>query len=175
MHRRLVGLLAAALVAAIASFASAASTSEPPPPPPNPAVINAFWPNLQSLLGDKSAYGSFDVEYDVASQRLVWSIDYTNTTGPATDLRLRMRLTRGILSLSLCKPGCASSTRRGKHGPYFHMGGTITRPPRDLVLMATQQTGADLLLMTAQYPRGELRVTNAAPQPVAGGTGGHCC
>jgi hypothetical protein len=41
--------------------------------------------------------------------------------------------------------------------------------------MATQQTGSDLLLMTQQYPRGELRVTNVASEPISGGTGGHCC
>jgi hypothetical protein len=55
------------------------------------------------------------------------------------------------------------------------MAGAIVRPPRDLVLMATEQTGSDLLLMTQQYPRGELRVAHVAPQPISGGTGGHCC
>ena len=175
MHRRLVGLVAVALVVMFASFAAAAPTSAPPPPPPNPALINAFWPNLASLAGNKSSYASFDVYYEVAAQRLVWSIDYINTTGPATDLRLRMRIRSGILSLSLCKPGCASTPRKGEHGPYFHMAGAIVRPPRDLVLMATQQTGSDLLLMTQQYPRGELRVANSAPAPSTGATGGHCC
>jgi hypothetical protein len=175
MSRRLLALLVVVSVAGVASLASAAPTSEPPAPPENPAVINAFWPNLESLTGNKKAYGSFDVEYDVSSQRLEWSIDYINTTGPATDLRLRMRLTSGILSLSLCKPGCKSTQRHGKHGPYFHMGGTIVRPSRDLLLMATQQAGDDMLLMTAEYPRGELRVVNVSPQPVAGGSGGHCC
>jgi hypothetical protein len=175
MSRRLLALLVVVSVAGVASLASAAPTSEPPAPPENPAVINAFWPNLESLTGNKKAYGSFDVEYDVSSQRLEWSIDYINTTGPATDLRLRMRLTSGILSLSLCKPGCKSAQRQGKHGPYFHMGGTIVRPSRDLLLMVTQQAGADMLLMTAEYPRGELRVVNISPEPVAGGSGGHCC
>lgn len=175
MPRRLIALVAVAFVAGLASLAAAAPTDGPPPPPPNPATINAFWPNLTSLTGAKSSYGSIDVDYDVSAQQLHWSIDYINTTGPATDLRLRMRLQKGILSLSLCKPGCVSKTRQGKHGSYFHMSGTILRPPRDLLLMATQQAGADLLLMTEQYPRGELRAVNAAPQPVAGGTGGHCC
>jgi hypothetical protein len=175
MSRRLLALLVVVSVAGVASLASAAPTSEPPPPPENSALINAFWPNLESLTGNKKAYGSFDVDYDVSSQRLEWSIDYINTTGPATDLRLRMRLTSGILSLSLCKPGCKSTQRHGKHGPYFHMGGTIVRPSRDLLLMATQQAGDDMLLMTAEYPRGELRVVNVSPQPVAGGSGGHCC
>lgn len=175
MHRRLVAVVAVTLVAGFASLAAAAPTSAPPPPPPNPATINAFWPNLKSLTGNKSSYGTFDVRYDVAAQRLVWSIDYINTTGPATDLRLRMRISSGILSLSLCKPHCASTTRQGKHGSYFHMAGSIVRPPRDLVLMATEQTGSDLLLMTQQYPRGELRVANTSPEPVLGGNGGHCC
>ena len=175
MPRRLIALVVVACVAGLASLAAAAPTSEPPPPPPNPAAINAFWENLTSLTGNKSSYGSIDVDYDVAAQRLHWSIDYINTTGPATDLRLRMRLRTGILSLSLCKPGCVSTQRQGKHGPYFHMAGSILRPPRDLLLMATQQAGADLLLMTQQYPRGELRAVTVAPQPVAGGPGGHCC
>jgi hypothetical protein len=175
MPRRLIVLVAVAIVAGLASLAAAAPTDGPPPPPPNSATINAFWANLASLSGTKGSYGSFDVDYDVASQQLHWSIDYINTTGPATDLRLRMRLTKGILSLSLCKPGCVSKTVQGKHGPYFHMGGTIVRPPRDLLLMATEQAGADLLLMTQQYPRGELRVVNVSPVPVSGGTGGHCC
>src|SRR4051794_37178563 len=102
MPRRLLALLVVVFAAGLASLASAAPTSEPPPPPENPATINAFWPNLESLSGNKKAYGSIDVFYDVSSQRLEWSIDYINTTGPATDLRLRMRLTSGILSLSLC-------------------------------------------------------------------------
>jgi len=175
MSRRLIALLAVVSVAGLASLAAAAPTSEPPPPPANPAVINAFWPNLSSLAGIKGSYGTIDVSYDVAAQRLTWSIDYINTTGPATDLRLRMRLTRGILSLSLCKPGCKSVQRTGKHGPYFHLAGTIVRPPRDLVLMVTQQAGADLLLMTEQYPQGELRAVNKAPGIRVGGSGGHCC
>lgn len=175
MSRRLIALLVVVSVAGVASLASAAPTSEPPPPPANPAVINAFWPNLTSLAGNKSSYGSFDVDYVVGSQKLEWSIDYINTTGPATDLRLRMRISSGILSLSLCKPGCKSVQRQGKHGPYWHMSGTIVRPPRDLVLMATEQAGTDLLLMTRQYPRGELRAFTAAPQPALGGSGGHCC
>jgi hypothetical protein len=175
MPRRLIALLVVVSVAGVASLASAAPTSEPPQPPANPAVINAFWSNLSSLTGNKRSYGSFDVDYIVASQRLEWSIDYINTTGPATDLRLRMRLTSGILSLSLCKPGCKSVMRQGKHGPYFHMSGVIVRPPRDLLLMATQQAGTDLVLMTEQYPRGELRAANPSPQPVTGGSGGHCC
>ncbi len=175
MPRRLIALVVVALVAGVASLAAAAPTSGPPPPPGNPATINAFWPDLKSLTGNKSSFGSIDVTYDVAAQRLAWSIDYINTTGPATDLRLRMRLRHGILSLSLCKPGCVSKQRQGKRGPYFHMAGVIVRPPRDLLLMATQQAGADLLLMTQQYPRGELRSVNVAPQGVLGGTGGHCC
>lgn len=175
MSRRLIALLVVVSVAGVASLASAAPTSEPPPPPPNPAVINAFWPNLASLAGNKKSYGSFDVDYDVAAQKLEWSVDYINTTGPATDLRLRMRISSGILSLSLCKPGCKSVQRQGKHGPYWHMSGTIVRPPRDLVLMATEQAGTDLLLMTQQYPRGELRAFIVSPQPILGGTGGHCC
>src|SRR5207249_623449 len=73
MHRRLVGVVAVTLVVAFASFAAAAPTSTPPPPPPNPAFINAFWPNLTSLAGNKSSYASFEVRYDVAPQRLVWS------------------------------------------------------------------------------------------------------
>lgn len=175
MLRRLFALLVVVPVAAVASLATAAPTSEPPPPPANTAVINAFWPNLTSLAGNKKSYGSIDISYDVAHQRLSWSVDYINTTGPATDLRLRMRISSGLLSLSLCKPGCRSTQVQGKHGPYFHLAGTIVRPPRDLVLMAAQLAGADLLLMTEQYPRGELRAVNPSPGIAVGGTGGHCC
>ena len=175
MPRRLIALLVVVSVAGLASLAAAAPTSEPPPPPANTAVINAFWPNLTTLTGDKREYGSIDVSYNVAAQRLTWSVDYINTTGPATDLRVRMRLTSGILSLSLCKPGCKSTPVKGKHGPYFHLQGTIVRPPRDLVLMITQQAGADLLLMTEQYPRGELRAVTTSPAITVGGSGGHCC
>jgi hypothetical protein len=176
MKRRLITLVLVSIAAFAAVLSAGAATAAAPPPPPNDiAALTAFWPNLTSLTGNKAAYGSFDVYYSIASQRLTWSIDYTGTTGPATDLRVRMRLTHGILSLSLCKPGCSSKQLKSSKGPYFHMGGTIVRPPRDLLLMATAQGGADLIVTTTQYPRGELRSSVEQNPPPAASSGGHCC
>src|SRR5581483_7078217 len=150
------------LVAASAVLAAGAATAAAPPPPPrNSADINVEWSNLTSLVGNKSEYGSLDVDYEVAAQTLRYNLNYKGTTGPATDLRLRMRLANGhILSLSLCRPGCKSIAHRNARGPYFQLRGTIVRPPRDLLLMATAQASDDVILTTAQYPRGELRVSN---------------
>ena len=68
-----------------------------------------------------------------------------------------------------------SIARKNARGAYFQLRGTIVRPPRDLVLMATMQASDDVILSTAQYPKGELRVSNEVI-PTAGGTGGgHCC
>jgi hypothetical protein len=173
MKRRLA---VAAVVSIVAVLAVGAATAAAPPPPRNAyATMTAFWPNLASLIGNKREYGSFDVSYQVQQQRLNWEIDYKGTTGPATDLRLRMRVAHGILSLSLCRPGCHSVQHTNARGPYYVMTGTIVRPPRDLVLMATGNASTDLILATAQYPRGELRAALQASPPPAASSGGHCC
>ena len=174
MMRRVAVLALVTIVAALAT--GAATAAAPPPPPPNTyAVLQPFWPNLKSLIGNKAEYGSLDVSYNVQKQQLQWSLDYKGTTGPATDVRLRMHISSGLLSLSLCKPGCKSQARKNERGAYYHMGGTITRPTRDLVLMATGQAATDVILATAQYPKGELRAQIKIQAVAAGSTGGHCC
>jgi hypothetical protein len=176
MRHTVIALAVVSLVAASLVLAAGAATAAAPPPPPhNGANLLGEW-TLKSLIGNKKEYGSLDLNYQVASQTLSWTLDYKGTTGPATDLRMRMLLANGhILSLTMCRPGCKSVARTNVRGPYFHLQGTIVRPPRDLVLMATRQASADVILATAQYPRGELRDENES-FPTAGGTGGgHCC
>ena len=176
MRHRVIAVAIVSLVAAsLVLAAGAATSSAPPPPPKNLASLSGEW-TLKSLIGNKREFGSLDLNYDVASQTLSWEIDYKGTTGPATDLRMRMRLANGhILSLTLCRPACKSVAHKNVRGPYFVLQGTIVRPPRDLVLMATQQASADVILATAQYPKGELRDENES-FPTTGSTGGgHCC
>ncbi len=173
MHRKLVRLAFAALVVAAALGAGTSAASAPPPPPPNGETVNAFWENLTSLVGNKAEYGSIDISYEPAVQRLNWSLDYKGTTGPATAVRLRMRTAKGILSFALCNR-CVSQSRRSKSGPYYHLHGSIVRPQRDLLLIALEQVSGDVILATASYPKGELRAAYQA-QTSTGGSNGHCC
>lgn len=174
MKRRFAVVITVTIVAVLAVGAATAA-APPPPPPKNAAMLIGLWPNLKSLVGNKAEYGSLDVSYSVRKQQLSWTLDYKGTTGPATDVRLRMRISSGLLSLSLCKPGCHSTARKNVRGAYYHMGGTINRPPRDLLLMATGQAATDIILATKEHPAGELRAEIEASPVAVGSSGGHCC
>ena len=169
--RRPVGAVLAVLVAVLAAGAASAA---PPPPPTNAGTLQAFWPNLTSLIGNKAEYGSFEAQYSTYSRVLTWTLDYKGTTGPATAVRVRMRTASGIRAFNLCRGRCVSQNRRSEHGPYYHLAGRIVYPVRDLVVLVSNG-GGDVMLATAQYPRGELRTALAAEPTAVGGSSGRCC
>jgi len=172
--RRTTAAIVVALSLGLAALAAGA-TAAVPPPPPNAGYLSTEWPLLTSLTGDKAQRGEFTAEYDAFERTLTWSIAYIGTTGPATAVRLRMHTSAGLLSLSLCRGPCKSKTAQGKKGPYFILGGTIRHPTRDLVIAATKAHTSDLILATAEYPRGEMRAAFPPYTPPAESTGPRCC
>lgn len=170
-------LAGCAVVAILAAAAPAAGShlGGGVPAPPQLGTLEAHQDELSAVAGTQGV-GRYSATYDPRTQTLRWRLDYKQTTGPATAVRVRARIGLRTMARTLCSH-CESVARSSKKGPYSSVSGVIRSPSRDLVLLATPSLfsgQSQVVLATADYPRGEL--FGSLPEPPATGTGGgRCC
>jgi len=173
--RALVGCALVATIFAAAAPAAGTHLEGGVPAPPQLGTLEAHQDELTAVAGTHGV-GRYSATYDPRTQTLRWRIDYKDTTGPATAVRVRARVGSRTMARTLCSH-CESVTRTGRKGPYSSVSGVIRSPSRDVVLLATPSlfsSQSQVVLATDDYPRGEL--FGQLPEPPATGTGGgRCC
>jgi hypothetical protein len=172
--RALVGCVVVA-ISAVAAPTAGSHLVGGVPAPPQPGTLEAHQDELSAVAGTNGA-GRYSATYDPRTRTLRWRIDYKDTTGPATAVRVRARIGSRTMARTLCSH-CKSVTRTGRKGPYQSVSGVIRNPSRDVVLLATPplfSSRSQVVLATADHPLGELY--GQLPEPPATGTGGgRCC